>query len=95
MCQNDLSSSKRKTVSDGSCFSPKEEYGEKRRTNDCVLRRRGMERGIAQEKVLGIKNMIELCQEWGGTYDNTQFQVEKRYHLNEAEARAYMEQYWK
>ena len=56
---------------------------------------RGMERGIAQEKIVGIKNMIELCQEWGGTYDNTQFQVEKRYHLNEAEAKAYMEQYWK
>ena len=28
-----------KISSDGSCFSPKEDYGEKRRTNDCVLRR--------------------------------------------------------
>ena len=57
--------------------------------------KRGMERGIAQEKVAGIKNMIELCQEWGETYDNTQFQVEKRYHLKETDAKAYMEQYWK
>ena len=54
-------------------------------------RREGIEIGLEQ----GIRNMIELCQEWGGTYDNTQFQVKKRYHLNEVEAKAYMEQYWK
>ena len=41
------------------------------------------------------KNMIELCQEWGGTYDNTQFQVEKRFCLKKAEAKTYMEKYWK
>ena len=42
-----------------------------------------------------IKNMIELCQEWGGTYDNTQFQVEMRFNLKKAEAKTYMEKYWK
>ena len=41
------------------------------------------------------KNMIELCQEWGGTYDNTQFQVEMRFNLKKAEAKTYMEKYWK
>ncbi len=41
------------------------------------------------------KNMIELCQEWGGTYDNTQFQVEMRFCLKKAEAKTYMEKYWK
>ena len=56
---------------------------------------RGMRRGIAQEKVCGIRNMIEVCQELGGTYDNTQFQVEMRYHLSQEEAGTYMEQYWK
>ena len=55
----------------------------------------GMERGIAQEKVWGIRNMIEVCQELGGTYDNTQFQVEMRYHLSQEEAGKYMKQYWK
>ena len=55
----------------------------------------GMERGIAQEKVWGIRNMIEACQELGGTYDNTQFQVEMRYHLSQEEAGKYMKQYWK
>ena len=55
----------------------------------------GMERGIAQEKVWGIRNMIEVCQELGGTYDNTQFQVEMRYHLSQEKAEKYMKQYWK
>ena len=55
----------------------------------------GMERGIAQEKVWGIRNMIEVCKELGGTYDNTQFQVEMRYHLSQEEAGKYMKQYWK
>ena len=54
----------------------------------------GMER-VAQEKVWGIRNMIEVCQELGGTYDNTQFQVEIRYHLSQEEAGKYMKQYWK
>ena len=55
----------------------------------------GMERGIVQGTERGIKNMIELCQEWGGTYDNTQFQVEMRFCLKKAEAKTYMEKYWK
>ena len=55
----------------------------------------GMERGIAQEKVWGIRNMIEVCKELGGTYDNTQFQVEMRYHLSQEKAEKYMKQYWK
>ena len=55
----------------------------------------GMERGIIQGTERGIKNMIELCQEWGGTYDNTQFQVEMRFNLKKAEAKTYMEKYWK
>ena len=54
----------------------------------------GMER-VAQEKVWGIRNMIEVCKELGGTYDNTQFQVEMRYHLSQEEAEKYMKQYWK
>lgn len=56
--------------------------------------KQGMER-VAQEKVWGIRNMIEVCQELGGTYDNTQFQVEMRYHLSQEEAGKYMKQYWK
>ena len=59
---------------------------------------RGLEQGmerVAQEKVWGIRNMIEVCQELGGTYDNTQFQVEMRYHLSQEEAGKYMKQYWK
>ena len=55
----------------------------------------GMERGLAQEKVWGIRNMIEVCQELGGTYDNTQFQVEMKYNLSQEEAERYMKQYWK
>ena len=55
----------------------------------------GMERGIAREKVWGIRNMIEVCKELGGTYDNTQFQVEMRYHLSKEESGKYMKQYWK
>ena len=55
----------------------------------------GMECGLAQGTERGIKNMIELCQEWGGTYDNTQFQVEMRFNLKKAEAKTYMEKYWK
>ena len=70
-----------------------------RRSDDCrrngARTGQGMERGIAQEKVWGIRNMIEVCQELGGTYDNTQFQVEMRYHLSQEEAGKYMKQYWK
>ena len=56
--------------------------------------KQGMER-VAQEKVWGIRNMIEVCQELGGTYDNTQFQVEMRCHLSQEDAGKYMKQYWK
>ncbi len=31
----------------------------------------------------------------GGTYDNTQFQIEMRFSLKETEAKEYMEKYWK
>ena len=55
----------------------------------------GMERGLAQGTERGIKNLIEVCQELGGTYDNTQFQVEMRYHLSQEDAGKYMKQYWK
>ena len=53
----------------------------------------GMERG--QEKVWGIRNMIEVCQELGTSYDNVQFQVEMKYNLSQEEAERYMKQYWK
>lgn len=36
-----------------------------------------------------------LQNEQGGTYDNTQFQIEMRFNMKEAEAKAYMEKYWK
>ena len=55
----------------------------------------GMERGLAQGTERGIKNLIEVCQELGGTYDNTQFQVEMRCHLSQEDAGKYMKQYWK
>ena len=55
----------------------------------------GMKRGITQAKIVAVKNIIEVCQELGGTYDNTQFQVEMRYHLSQEEAGKYMKQYWK
>ena len=62
----------------------------------------GMERGLkqgmeraAQEKVWGIRNMIEVCQELGTSYDNVQFQVEMKYNLSQEEAERYMKQYWK
>ena len=62
----------------------------------------GMERGlkqglerVAQEKVWGIRNMIEVCQELGTSYDNVQFQVEMKYNLSQEEAERYMKQYWK
>ena len=56
--------------------------------------KQGMER-VAQEKVWGIRNMIEVCQELGTSYDNVQFQVEMKYNLNQEEAGKYMKQYWK
>ena len=55
----------------------------------------GMECGLAQGTERGIKNLIEVCQELGGTYDNTQFQVEMRCHLSQEDAGKYMKQYWK
>ncbi len=55
----------------------------------------GMERGLAQGTERGIKNLIEVCQELGTSYDNVQFQVEMRYHLSQEEAGKYMKQYWK
>ena len=33
----------------------------------------GMERGLAQGTERGIKNLIEVCQELGTSYDNVQF----------------------
>ena len=64
--------------------------------------KQGMER-VAQEKVWGmaqgtergIKNLIEVCQELGNSYDNVQFQVEMKYNLSQEEAERYMKQYWK
>ena len=55
----------------------------------------GMEIGLKQGIERGIKSLIEVCQELGGTYDNTQFQVEMRYHLSQEDAGKYMKQYWK
>ena len=55
----------------------------------------GMERGLAQGTERGIKNLIEVCQELGTSYDNVQFQVEMKYNLNQEEAERYMKQYWK
>ena len=56
--------------------------------------KQGMER-VAQEKVWGIRNLIEVCQELGNSYDNVQFQVEMKYNLSQEEAERYMKQYWK
>ena len=56
---------------------------------------RGMERGLAQGTECGIKNLIEVCQELGTSYDNVQFQVEMKYNLSQEEAGRYMKQYWK
>ena len=55
----------------------------------------GMERGLAQGTERGIKNLIEVCQELGTSYDNVQFQVEMKYNLSQEEAERYMNQYWK
>ena len=55
----------------------------------------GMERGLAQGTEHGIKNLIEVCQELGTSYDNVQFQVEMKYNLSQEEAERYMKQYWK
>ena len=55
----------------------------------------GMERGLAQGTERGIKNLIEVCQELGTSYDNVQFQVEMKYNLSQEEAERYMKQYWK
>ena len=55
----------------------------------------GMERGLAQGTERGIKNLIEVCQELGTSYDNVQFQVEMKYNLNPEIAGKYMKQYWK
>ena len=55
----------------------------------------GMERGLAQGTERGIKNLIEVCQELGTSYDNVQFQVEMKYNLSQVEAERYMKQYWK
>ena len=55
----------------------------------------GMERGLAQGTERGIKNLIEVCQELGTSYDNVQFQVEMKYNLSQEETERYMKQYWK
>jgi len=55
----------------------------------------GMERGLAQGTERGIKNLIEVCQELGTSYDNVQFQVEMKYDLSQEEAGRYMRKYWK
>ena len=55
----------------------------------------GMECGLAQGTERGIKNLIEVCQELGTSYDNVQFQVEMKYNLSRKEAERYMKQYWK
>ena len=55
----------------------------------------GMEHGLAQGTERGIKNLIEVCQELGTSYDNVQFQVEMKYNLSQEEAERYMKQYWK
>ena len=55
----------------------------------------GMEHGLAQGTERGIKNLIEVCQKLGTSYDNVQFQVEMKYNLSQEEAERYMKQYWK
>ena len=65
---------------------------------ECGMERglaQGMERGLAQGTERGIKNLIEVCQELGTSYDNVQFQVEMKYNLSQEEAERYMKQYWK
>ena len=55
----------------------------------------GMECGLAQGTERGIKNLIEVCQKLGNSYDNVQFQVEMKYNLSQKESERYMKQYWK
>ena len=55
----------------------------------------GMERGLAQGTERGIKNLIEVCQELGTSYDNVRFQMEMKYNLSQKESERYMKQYWK
>ena len=55
----------------------------------------GMECGLAQGTERGIKNLIEVCQELGNSYDNVQFQVEMKYNLSQKESERHMKQYWK
>ena len=43
----------------------------------------------------GIQFLIESYQEIGATYDNTQFQIELKYHLDGNQAEKYMQIYWK
>ena len=65
---------------------------------ECGMERglaQGMERGLAQGTERGIKNLIEVCQELGTSYDNVQFQVEMKYNLSQKESERYMKQYWK
>ena len=55
----------------------------------------GMERGMERGQEQGIQFLIESYQEIGSTYDNTQFQIELKYHLDGNQAEKYMQIYWK
>lgn len=54
----------------------------------------GLERGEEIGKEIGIRALVETCQELGMLREETQEKVEMKFALTEAAAKEYMEKYW-
>ena len=51
--------------------------------------------GIQEGRSDGIRNMIELCQDFGTTEADAQSQIIMRFHMQEDEAIKYIKTFWR
>lgn len=55
----------------------------------------GLEEGLMEGRSDGIRNMIELCQDFGTTKADAQSQIIMRFHIQEDEAIKYIRTFWR
>lgn len=56
--------------------------------------KRGMEKGREEERVHGVRTLIETCKELKASRGEAFLKIKKKYDLTEEDAKNYMNMYW-
>lgn len=59
-----------------------------------LAEKKGMEKGIKQEREHGIKALVETCRELGVTQEQTIDKLREKFSFTNDQARNYMQKYW-